>query len=43
MEIRFGTEDFLDGVNLYAEEFYHKLVESTELPKASLINEFRWE
>ncbi|MBQ8426297.1 MAG: DegV family protein [Clostridia bacterium] len=43
MEIRFGTEEFLDGVNLYPDEFYDKLVESTELPKTSLINEFRWE
>lgn len=43
MSIRFGTEEYLDGVDLYPEDFYDKLVESTEFPKTSLINEFTWE
>ncbi len=43
MAIRFGDEEFLDGVEIYPEDFYDKLVESTEFPKTSLINEFIWE
>lgn len=43
MEIRFGTDVYLDGVDVTPEEFYDKLVESSELPKTSLINEYRWE
>lgn len=38
MQIRFGDEEFLDGVNLSHEQFYEKLIESTELPKTSQIN-----
>lgn len=33
MEIRFTDEEFLDGVNLYANDFYKKLEICTELPK----------
>lgn len=43
MEVRFGDEEFLDGVNLSHKEFFEKLVESVELPKTSQINEFRFE
>ena len=43
MAIRFGDEEYLDGVEIYPEEFYDKLVESTEFPKTSLINEHTWE
>ncbi len=43
MSIRFGEEEYLDGVDLYPEDFYDKLVESTDFPKTSLINEFTWE
>lgn len=43
MEVRFGDEEFLDGVNLSHKKFFEKLVESVELPKTSQINEFRFE
>jgi len=43
MEVRFGDEEFLDGVNLKPKQFYEKLIESAELPKTSQINPFRFE
>ena len=43
IEVRFGEEDFLDGINLTPNEFFKKLEKSTELPKTSLINTFRWD
>ncbi len=43
MQITFGEEEFLDGVNLSHKEFFEKLVESSDLPKTSQINEFRFE
>lgn len=43
MEVRFGDDLYLDGVNLTHKEFFEKLIESVELPKTSQINEFRWE
>ena len=43
MEIRFGNEEYLDGVDLFPEQFYEKLVESDALPQTSQINPFRWE
>lgn len=43
IEVRFGEEQFLDGVNLLPAEFYDKLIESAELPKTSQINEFAFE
>lgn len=42
LEVRFGEEVYLDGVNLNPQEFLDKLTESTELPKTSQINEYRW-
>ena len=42
MMITFGDEEFYDGVTLTTEQFYEKLVSSKELPKTSLVNEFRW-
>lgn len=42
LEVRFGEEVYLDGVNLLPNEFLDKLVESNELPKTSQINEYRW-
>ena len=39
----FGTEDYLDGVNLSHEEFYHKLIESDVLPTTSQISPFDYE
>lgn len=42
MEITFGDETFLDGVNLSHERFFEMLIESADLPKTSQINEFRF-
>lgn len=43
IEIRFGEESYLDGVDLYPARFYEKLIESDELPQTSQINPFRFE
>ena len=43
MEVRFGEDTFLDGGNLSHRQFFEKLIESSDLPKTSQINEFRWE
>ena len=42
IEVHFGDEDFMDGVDLLPAEFYEKLVQAKELPQTSLINEYRW-
>ena len=43
IQIRFGTEEYLDGVNLSHSEFFEKLLESADLPQTSQINEYRFE
>lgn len=43
MKVRFGDEEYSDGVNLSHREFFEKLIESSELPQTSQINEFDWE
>ena len=43
MEVRFGNDEYLDGVNLMPKDFYNRLIESDELPKTSQINPFRFE
>lgn len=43
IEVRFGEQQFLDGVNLLPEQFYDKLIESAELPKTSQINSYTFE
>ena len=43
MNITFGEEEYFDGVDLTPNGFYEKLIESSVLPKTSLINAFRWE
>lgn len=43
MEVRFGDEEYLDGVNLSHRQFFEKLIESAELPKTSQINEYRFD
>lgn len=43
MQIRFGQEEFFDGVNLSHRQFFEKLIECGELPQTSQINEFRFE
>ncbi len=42
MLITFGSDEYYDGVNLPADEFWNKLIESDVLPKTSLINSFRF-
>ena len=43
IEVRFGDEEYLDGVDLTAETFFDKLESSNEFPKTSQINPFRFE
>ncbi len=43
MIITFGMEDYYDGVNLTPNKFFEKLIESSDLPKTSLITAFRFE
>lgn len=43
IEVRFGGEQYLDGVTLLPKQFYDKLIESAELPKTSQINSFTFE
>ncbi|MDE7400494.1 MAG: DegV family EDD domain-containing protein, partial [Clostridia bacterium] len=43
MKVRFGDEEYSDGVNLSRREFFEKLIESAELPQTSQINEYGWE
>ena len=43
IKVRFGDEEYSDGVNLSHREFFEKLIESAELPQTSQINEFSWE
>ncbi len=38
MSIRFGEEEYRDGVDLSTKQFYEKLIESDELPTTSLIS-----
>ncbi|MGN1259103.1 MAG: DegV family protein [Christensenellales bacterium] len=42
IELQFGEEQYLDGVNLSHKEFFEKLIENAQLPKTSQINEYRW-
>lgn len=41
--VRFGNEEFLDGVDLTREEFYEKLVEYDELPTTSQVTPYMFE
>ena len=43
MIISFGDEDYYDGENLTATEFYEKLASSSVVPKTAQVNPFRWE
>ncbi|MDE6047538.1 MAG: DegV family protein [Anaeroplasmataceae bacterium] len=43
IEVSFGEDTYLDGVNLNHNEFFEKLIESDELPKTSQINPYRFE
>lgn len=43
LKVRFGEEEFLDGVTMTYDKFYTKLVETDELPKTSQIPPFEYE
>ena len=40
--IRFGDEEFQDGVTLSHREFFEKLIETDDIPKTSQISEYRF-
>ncbi len=42
ISVMFEGEEYLDGVNLFADEFYNKLDNCKTIPQTSLINEYRW-
>ncbi len=42
MEINIDGKQYLDGVDLTPPQFFEKLVECTDLPTTSQINEYRW-
>ena len=42
MEVQFGNETYLDGVNLKPQQFYEKLIESDQLPKTTQLNPYRF-
>lgn len=41
--VRFGDEEYFDGVDILPEEFYDKLSTAKQLPQTSLVNSFRWD
>ncbi|MDE5563503.1 MAG: DegV family protein [Clostridiales bacterium] len=43
MKVRFGDEEYSDGIDLSHKEFFEKLIESAELPQTSQVNEYSWE
>ena len=42
LKVRFGEEEFLDGVTLRPHDFYKKLVETDEIPKTSQISPYEY-
>ena len=43
LKVRFGDEEYLDGVTLSATEFYKKLIETDTVPKTSQIAPYEYE
>ncbi len=43
MRVRFGEEEYSDGINLTHREFFEKLIEGSEMPQTSQINEYSWD
>ena len=43
ISVRFGNEEYLDGFTLSHEQFFEKLIESSDLPQTSQINQFAFE
>lgn len=42
LEVTFGDESFLDGVDLSHRQFYERLIESDQLPKTSMVTPARF-
>lgn len=42
LKVRFGDEEFLDGVTLTGQQFYHKLIETDEVPKTSQVTPYEY-
>lgn len=42
MQVAFGEQTYSDGVDLSHREFFEKLIEGSELPKTSQINEYQF-
>ena len=42
LKVRFGEEEFLDGVTLSGKDFYRKLVETDNIPKTSQISPYEY-
>ncbi len=42
ISVTFDGDEYLDGVNLFAAEFYKKLENCNSMPQTSLINEYKW-
>ena len=40
LKVRFGEDEFLDGVTLSCKDFYKKLIETDEIPKTSQISPY---
>lgn len=40
LKIAFGTEEYLDGINLSQTQFYERLIETDELPRTSQLSPF---
>ena len=38
LKVRFGSEEYIDGVTLMPQEFYEKLTSSDVLPQTSQVN-----
>ena len=43
LSIRFGREEYWDGVTLSHREFFEKLIETDEIPQTSQISDYRFE
>ena len=43
IQIRFGDEEFNDGIDITREEFFARLEKCSELPKTSQINEYAFD
>jgi DegV family protein with EDD domain len=42
LTVRFGEEEYLDGVNLTGHDFYKKLIETDEIPKTSQVTPYEY-